>query len=101
MADIQFPPGDFYIKSAASPSGESINAPPSQNLVVDVEKGFFVSWVKDGTKTVIAQQKSDTEHDHYQLWRYDDGLIVNKQTSLCLEADNGKNYELKEFSNHH
>ncbi|CAG8589293.1 862_t:CDS:10, partial [Diversispora eburnea] len=90
MANVQFPPGDFYIKSATSPSGESINAPSSQNLVVDVEKGGFFSWSKDGAKIVITHQKSDTEHDQYQLWKYEDGLIINKQTSLCLEAENGK-----------
>ncbi|RHZ45808.1 hypothetical protein Glove_648g7 [Diversispora epigaea] len=90
MAYVQFPTGDFYIKSASSSSGESINAPPSQNLVVDVEQSFFVSWARDGTKVIIAQQKSDTEHDHNQLWRYDDGWIVNKQTSLCLDAGSGK-----------
>jgi hypothetical protein len=77
----EFPKDDFYIKSGSS-----------SNLVVDVERGFFVTWgaIKDGTKVVLQAQKIGTEHDAYQLWKFEDGRLVNKQTSLCLEADNGK-----------
>ncbi|CAG8486360.1 2534_t:CDS:10, partial [Funneliformis caledonium] len=92
MTSMEFPKGFFYIKSADSPSGASTSSPASQNLVVDVERGFFVSWgaIKDGSKTVVALQKSDADHDPYQLWKYEDGWLVNKQTSLCLEAESGK-----------
>ncbi|CAI2184396.1 5980_t:CDS:2, partial [Funneliformis geosporum] len=92
MTSMDFPPGYFYIKSSGSPSGASTSSPASQNLVVDVERGFFVSWgaIKDGTKTVVALQKNDVDHDPYQLWKYEDGWLVNKQTSLCLEAESGK-----------
>ncbi|CAG8721479.1 10992_t:CDS:2, partial [Dentiscutata erythropus] len=85
----EFPKGDdFYIKSATSPSGLSSTS-SIQNTVFDVERGFFVAWgaVKDGTKVIIAPQKSTTEHDGYQLWHYEDGFLVNKQTTLCLEPE--------------
>ncbi|KAF0546325.1 serine/threonine protein kinase [Gigaspora margarita] len=64
-----FPKGDdFYIKTTTSPSGYS-SASSIQNYVVDVDRGFFMSWsaVKEGSKVIIAQQKSTTEHDGYQL----------------------------------
>ncbi|CAJ0749545.1 12001_t:CDS:2, partial [Entrophospora sp. SA101] len=86
--------GEFYIKSSASPSGNAtLLAPAAQNLVVDVEHGgFFGGWstAKEGTKAILATQKSDKEHDTYQLWKYDDGWIIHKQSSLCLEVENGK-----------
>ncbi|CAG8796105.1 20603_t:CDS:2, partial [Gigaspora margarita] len=88
----EFPKGDdFYIKTATSSSGHS-SASSTQNSVVDVDRGFFVSWgaVKEGSKVIIAQQKSTTEHDGYQLWRYDDGFLINKQTTLYLEPESGK-----------
>jgi hypothetical protein len=77
----EFPQGDFYIRAGSA-----------SNLVVDVERGFFVTWgaIKDGTKVVLQTQKSGTEHDAYQLWKFENGRLVNKQTSLCLEAENGK-----------
>ncbi|CAG8750314.1 21530_t:CDS:2, partial [Gigaspora rosea] len=86
----EFPQGnDFYIKTATSPSGHS-SASSTQNN--DVERGFFVSWgaVKEGTKVIISQQKSTTEHDGYQLCRFDDGFLVNKQTNLYLEPESVK-----------
>ncbi|RIB23800.1 C2 domain-containing protein [Gigaspora rosea] len=88
----EFPKGDdFYIKTATSSSGHS-SASSTQNNVVDVDRGFFVSWgaVKEGSKVIIAQQKSTTEHDGYQLWRYDDGFLINKQTTLYLEPESVK-----------
>jgi len=77
----EFPQGDFYIRASSS---------SAQNLVVDVERNFFMSWgaVKEGAKTVLKLQT--TEVDSHQLWRYEDGRLVNKQTSFCLEAENGK-----------
>ena len=78
----EFPQGDFYIRAGSA-----------SNLVADVERGF-VTWgaitIKDGTKVVLQTQKSGTEHDAYQLWKFENGRLVNKQTSLCLEADNGR-----------
>ncbi|CAG8685838.1 24472_t:CDS:2, partial [Dentiscutata erythropus] len=90
-AQPEFPKGDdFYIKTAASVSGSSSSS--SGNTVVDVERGFFVAWgsVKDGTKVIVAPQKSTTEHDGYQLWHYEDGFLINKQTTLCLEPESVK-----------
>ncbi|CAG8834082.1 30796_t:CDS:2, partial [Gigaspora margarita] len=86
---FEFPKGDcFYIKTTTSPSGYS-SASSIQNYVVDVDRGFFMSWgvVKEGSKVIIAQQKSTTEHDGYQLWHYDDGFLMNKQTTLYLEPE--------------
>ncbi|CAG8462401.1 6009_t:CDS:10 [Racocetra fulgida] len=74
----QFPKGDFYIKSAASPS-TSISS--IKNLVVDV---------KDGTKAIVAQQKSNDEG--YQLWYYKNGQIINKFSASCLEAESAYLY---------
>ncbi|CAG8668188.1 6739_t:CDS:2, partial [Dentiscutata heterogama] len=78
-SQCQFPSGDFYIKLDASP-------PRSPSLVVDIENSFL----RVGTKVIVAQQKSDVEHDSNQLWRYEDGFLVNKQTDLCLEAETVK-----------
>lgn len=66
MANVQFPLGDFYIKSAASP--------PNKNSIVDVEKGLFsLRGIKEGAKIIIAQQKNNVEH---QIWKYENGWIV-------------------------
>jgi hypothetical protein len=85
--------GYFYIKSTASPSGvAALLTPATQNLVIDVERGGFLSsWTspKEGAKTIIATQKNDKEHDATQLWKYNDGWIINKQSGFCLEVDNG------------
>jgi hypothetical protein len=68
----------------------------STSHVLDVERsstffGFGGSSVKEGSKTVIASQKSDAESEvGYQLWRHENGYLVNKQTSLYLEVDGGK-----------
>ncbi|CAG8793208.1 17782_t:CDS:1, partial [Racocetra fulgida] len=64
---------DFYIKSAASPSTSIASI---KNLVIDV---------KDGTKAIVAHQKS--EDDGYQLWYYKNGFIINKLSASCLEAE--------------
>ncbi|RIB10940.1 hypothetical protein C2G38_146434 [Gigaspora rosea] len=90
--ESEFPKGDdFYIKTTTSPSGHS-SASSTQNYVVDVDRGFFLSWgaVKEGSKVIIAQQRSTIEHDGYQLWRYDDGFLINKQTTLYLEPESVK-----------
>ncbi|CAB4413736.1 unnamed protein product [Rhizophagus irregularis] len=79
-----FPEDYFYLKVG------------STSLVLDVERastffGFGGSSVKEGSKTVIASQKSEAENDAaYQLWRHENGYLVNKQTNLYLEVDNGK-----------
>ncbi|CAG8811168.1 40786_t:CDS:2, partial [Gigaspora margarita] len=86
--EFEFPKGgDFYIKTTTSSSASS-----TQNYVIDVDRDFFVNWgaVKEGSKVIIAQQKSTTEYDVYQLWHYDDGFLINKQTSLYLEPESGK-----------
>ncbi|KAF0405445.1 kinase-like protein [Gigaspora margarita] len=84
-----FPRGDyFYIKSATSPSGTS-SILSTKNLVIDIERDFFMgrSVVKGAAKVIISQQKSTIKHDGYQLWYYEDGFLVNKKTTLCLEVE--------------
>ncbi|CAG8524300.1 10827_t:CDS:2, partial [Paraglomus brasilianum] len=81
----EFPRGDFYIKSVASPSGTSTTAAPAQNLVIDLERGFW-----SGSKSILARQKSNTDHDQNQLWRYDNGWIVHKSSNNVLEVEGGK-----------
>ncbi|CAG8757943.1 22976_t:CDS:2, partial [Gigaspora rosea] len=74
--EFEFPKGDdFYIKTTTSPSGHS-SASSTQNHVFDVDRDFFVSWdaVKEGSK----------------LWYYDDGFLINKQTTLYLEPESVK-----------
>lgn len=83
-----FPEDYFYLKVG------------STSLVLDVERattffGFGGSSVKEGSKTVIASQKSEAENDAaYQLWRHENGYLVNKQTNLYLEVDNGKYFKI-------
>ncbi|CAG8453199.1 5634_t:CDS:10 [Paraglomus occultum] len=85
----EFPHGDFYIKSAASPSGNSTTAAPAQNLVIDIERGGFGGFFGN-PKTNVQRQKSNTDHDSNQLWRYDNGWLVNKNSNNVLEVEAGK-----------
>jgi hypothetical protein len=58
--------------------------------VLGAKRGFF-GFSKTIVKTTITSQKSERDNDvPYQLWRYEYGYLVNKQTNLYLEADNGK-----------
>ncbi|KAF0424593.1 transmembrane protein [Gigaspora margarita] len=50
-----------------------------------------------GSNVLVAQQKSETEHDDYQLWHYDDGWLINKQTALYLEAETAKGRQRLSF----
>jgi hypothetical protein len=53
--------------------------------------GFYGANVKEGSKTIITSQKSERDNDaSYQLWKYENGYIVNRATNLYLEVDNGK-----------
>lgn len=74
----------FYIRTGGSTS-----------LVLDVERSTnifgFSGFVKVGSKTIVTAQKSDNDNDAaYQLWRYENGYLVNKQANLYLEVENGK-----------
>jgi len=76
----EFPSGKwFYIKSKAS------------NLVLDVEHGFFRDHTKAGAFLELNGQKlhaSDKRHAllELQLWRYEDGYIINRRTGMVLDA---------------
>jgi hypothetical protein len=80
---VDFPDGPFYIKSADSPSGSC--------LVVEAEhRGFLAAFsgIKDGTKMCVYNQKSSTDHDPDQLWRYEEGWIVSyNNPNLVLHAE--------------
>ncbi|RIA79794.1 Carbohydrate-Binding Module Family 13 protein [Glomus cerebriforme] len=84
MTSTGFPEGYFYLKVASS----------SHSYVLDVERGSFFGFgggAKEGSKTVVASQKSEAENDApYQLWSYENGYLMNKQTKLYLEAEGGK-----------
>ncbi|KAF0562114.1 vWA-like protein [Gigaspora margarita] len=92
ITTIQFPSGDFFIKSAASTPDASTLSTPSQNWVIDIKRSLFMSWgaVKDGTKAIVAKQESDIDQDDRQLWSHEDGWLINKQTNLCLEVESVK-----------
>ncbi|KAG0013890.1 hypothetical protein BGZ80_010786, partial [Entomortierella chlamydospora] len=72
----------FYIKSKAS------------NLVLDVEHGFFRDHTKPGAYLELNNQKlfaSAKKHAllELQLWRFQDGYIINRRTGLVLDAAQG------------
>ncbi|KAG0307670.1 hypothetical protein BGZ98_010139, partial [Dissophora globulifera] len=72
----------FYIKSKAS------------NLVLDVEHGFFRDHTKAGAYTELNNQKlyaSSTKHAllELQLWRFEDGYIINRRTGMVLDVGEG------------
>ncbi|KAG0347792.1 hypothetical protein BG005_011893 [Podila minutissima] len=69
----------FYIKSRAS------------GLVIDVEHGFGRDHTKASTSVVLNHQKvygSSACHAllEQQLWRLEDGYIINRRTGLVLEV---------------
>ncbi|KAF9929140.1 hypothetical protein BGZ65_005935, partial [Modicella reniformis] len=72
----------FYIKSKAS------------NFVLDVEHGFFRDHTKPGAILELNGQKlhaSAKKHAllELQLWRFEDGFIINRRTGLALDAADG------------
>ncbi|KAF9100709.1 hypothetical protein BGX27_000276, partial [Mortierella sp. AM989] len=72
----------FYIKSKAS------------NLVLDIEHGFFRDHTKPGAFLELNNQKlyaSAKKHAllELQLWRFEDGYIINRRTGLVLDATQG------------
>ncbi|ORZ05712.1 hypothetical protein BCR41DRAFT_278629, partial [Lobosporangium transversale] len=72
----------FYIKSRASA------------LVLDVEHGFFRDHTKPGAYLELNNQKlfaSAKRHAllELQLWRFENGFIINRRTGLVLDASEG------------
>ncbi|KAF8924852.1 hypothetical protein BGZ58_001364, partial [Dissophora ornata] len=72
----------FYIKSKAS------------SLVLDVEHGFFRDHTKPGTCLELNSQKlyaSSKKHAllELQLWRFEDGFIINRRNGLVLDVAEG------------
>ncbi|WP_194826266.1 RICIN domain-containing protein [Nocardia sp. XZ_19_231] len=67
-ANDSFPEDSFYIRNVAS------------NLVVDIEGGSADA----GAPAVVWDRKSTG--DAHQLWTYDEGFLVNKNSGLVLEV---------------
>ncbi|KAI8352981.1 ricin B lectin domain-containing protein, partial [Mortierella sp. GBAus27b] len=72
----------FYIKSKAS------------GLVLDVEHGFLRDHTKPGAYLQLNGQKliaSEKKHAllELQLWRFDNGFIINRRTGMVLDATEG------------
>ncbi|KAF9195071.1 hypothetical protein BGZ50_005292, partial [Haplosporangium sp. Z 11] len=77
-----FPTGWFYIKSAAS------------GLVVDIEHGYFTDPMKAGARAEMNHQKIDNNDGRHtllelQLWRYEDGFLINRRTGFVLDIQGG------------
>ncbi|KAG0150138.1 hypothetical protein CROQUDRAFT_652856 [Cronartium quercuum f. sp. fusiforme G11] len=70
----EFPTGWFYIKSLLS------------NKVLQPLSGSF-----EPTRLVVVDQKYGDEAVA-QLWKYENGYIINKATGLCLDYEHG-NYK--------
>ncbi|WP_433199562.1 RICIN domain-containing protein [Nocardia sp. CA-107356] len=66
--DGVFPEGFFYIRNVSS------------GLVVDIKYGSTA----EGAKAVVWHRKSGSSAN--QLWKYDDGFLVNKNSGLVLEV---------------
>jgi hypothetical protein len=72
----------FYIKSKAS------------GLVLDIEHGFLRDHTKPGAYLQLNGQKlvaSEKKHAllELQLWRFDNGFIINRRTGMVLDATEG------------
>ncbi|KAG0260352.1 hypothetical protein BG011_001953, partial [Mortierella polycephala] len=72
----------FYVKSRAS------------GLVLDVEHGFLRDHTKPGANLELNNQKllaSAKKHAllELQLWRFEDGYIINRRTGMVLDVSMG------------
>lgn len=67
-AQDAFPEGFFYIRNVHS------------GLVVDIEDGSTAA----GARAIVWHRKSSSSAN--QLWKYDDGFLVNKNSGLVLEV---------------
>ncbi|KAF9409794.1 hypothetical protein BGZ94_001860, partial [Podila epigama] len=73
----------FYLKSGIS------------DLVLEVEYGRQINHLKSGTHIQLAHQKLRSgKHSHalleLQLWRFQDGYIINRRSGLVLAVENIK-----------
>ncbi|KAF9343302.1 hypothetical protein BGX34_006950, partial [Mortierella sp. NVP85] len=82
-ARTEFPSGKwFYIKSKSS------------DLVIDVEHGFLTDPMKAGARLELNHQKLDNSDGQHrllglQLWRFEDGYIINYRTGMVLDIQGG------------
>lgn len=80
----------FYLKSGIS------------DLVLEVEHGRQINHLQAGSQVKLAHQRLKSgKHSHalleLQLWRFDDGYIVNRRSGLVLAVDNSKLRSLYSF----
>ncbi|KAF9583250.1 hypothetical protein BGW38_009928 [Lunasporangiospora selenospora] len=81
---LSFPTGTFYIRSGIA------------GLVLDIESGFLKDPTKAGARVQLAHRKSSkTGTDSFpqreqQLWRTEEGYIVNVRTGHVLDIQGGK-----------
>ncbi|KAF9904817.1 hypothetical protein EC991_002321, partial [Linnemannia zychae] len=70
----------FYLKSGIS------------DLVLEVEHGRHANHLKSGTEVTLGHQKLKSGKKSHallelQLWRFDDGYIINRRSGLVLAVD--------------
>ncbi|KAG0043718.1 hypothetical protein BGZ83_011087, partial [Gryganskiella cystojenkinii] len=82
VVEHNIPPVDcwFYLKSGIN------------DLVLELEHGRQIQHLKAGTHVHLAHQKLKSgKHSHalleLQLWRFQDGLIINRRSGLVLAVD--------------
>lgn len=68
---MTFPDSYFFIRNAAT------------DKVLDIKDRSTA----DGAPVVLSDKQSANNDN--QLWKYEDGFIVNKKSGLCLEATGG------------
>ncbi|KAF8942770.1 hypothetical protein BGZ46_006667 [Entomortierella lignicola] len=80
---LVFPTETFYIQS-------------STGLVLDVESGFLKDPLKAGARIELAHRKSSKSSTdsiaslEQQLWRHEEGYIINVRTGHVLDIQGGK-----------
>ncbi|KAF9185834.1 hypothetical protein BGZ51_002435 [Haplosporangium sp. Z 767] len=82
---LSFPTGEFCIQSGIA------------GLVLDIESGFLKDPLKAGARVELAHRKSSkngtdttTQSEKQQLWRAEEGYIVNARTGHVLDIQGGK-----------
>ncbi|KAI7818437.1 hypothetical protein BC939DRAFT_291962 [Gamsiella multidivaricata] len=81
---LSFPTGTFYIQSGIA------------GLVLDIETGFLKDPLKAGARVELTHKKSSKNSTdsfaqfEQQLWRAEEGYIVNVRTGHVLDIQAGK-----------
>ncbi|CAB4436011.1 unnamed protein product [Rhizophagus irregularis] len=77
--DDKFPDDYFYLRVGLM----------SHVYVLGVKRiSTFFGFSNTILKTIVTSQKSESDNDvPYQLWRHENGYLINKQTNLYLDVD--------------